>query len=93
MRWKKWASKPVARSSNPFRFLGLVHASQTEPNGTITLIGVATNWARVMSPWKSARALVCGPGAMPVMVPFLKSVPNEKVCAQSAKIQAWDLWS
>ena len=90
MRWKRFSSNPLVRSSKPLRFLGLVQASQTEPSCTITLIGVRTCWARVRRPWNRARALVCGPGAMPVMVPFRISAPTEKVWTQSAKIHAWE---
>ena len=54
-----------------------VQASQTELTWTITLVGVWMNWAKVRSPWKMALAFVCGPLAMPVMVPFRCRAPSE----------------
>ena len=78
MRAKSSRGNPC-RSVKPLRLRGLVQASHTDSSWTITLTGVRTDCANVRSPWNGALALVCGPGGVPVMVPFLSRVPREKV--------------
>ena len=61
---------PLGEIMEPLAFFWAGPCFPNEPNCAMTVTGVWTNCARVRRPWKSALALVRGPLAMPVMVPF-----------------------